>query len=77
MKVGDLVIVPDNLVRPALVLDIIEDSTGFYRRALFQRKHGLRDGATQSSGAWGEALIMFQRTGYKMWVDIDKLKVIS
>jgi hypothetical protein len=48
-------------VCPALVLDIIEDSTG----------------ATRLKGAWGEALIMFQRTGYKMWVDIDKLKAIS
>ena len=57
MKVGDLVIVRDNLVRPALVTDIIE---------------GLN-----ANGTWGEALIMFQRTGYKMWVDIDKLKVIS
>ena len=57
MKVGDLVIVPDNLVRPALVLDIIE---------------GLN-----ANGTWGEALIMFQRTGYKMWVDIDKLKILS
>ena len=61
MKVGDLVIVPDNLVRPALILDIIKDSTG----------------ATRLNSAWGEALIMFQRTGYKMWVDNDKLKVIS
>ena len=61
MKVGDLVLIPDNLVRPALVIDIIEESTG----------------ATRLKGAWGEALIMFQRTGYKMWVDIDKLKVIS
>ena len=57
MKVGDLVIVRDNLVRPALVTDIIE---------------GLN-----TNGTWGEALIMFQRTGYKMWVDNDKLKVIS
>ena len=61
MKVGDLVIVRDNLVSPALVIDIIEKSTG----------------TTRLSGAWGEALIMFQRTGYKMWVDVDKLKVIS
>ena len=61
MKVGDLVLIPDNLVRPALVIDIIKESTG----------------ATRLKGAWGEALIMFQRTGYKMWVDNDKLKVIS
>ena len=65
MKVGDLVIVPDNLVSPALVLDILAST---------ERK---REEEKFVSSGGDSVLIMFQRTGYKMWVDMYNLKVIS